>query len=406
MQMLAAQGDEDSLELMCQLLRRNLLVDDHSVAIALSPLFQWPPPALATVFEHLKEDLWSWQLLAPMLDLAGHSVRRGKLKQHPLEGQKARLRELLSGTVQRLARLEEDPKHFGEDVESIQRVLNNAIVLTVTLCDTLGLVGDQEAEGKLNQAMGLSHRRVQTEAAGALARLGKSDGKKRLIELISDPMSRLRAIAYADELGMDSEVPAEYRSPQARAEAEALLWLSDPQRFGVGPQEFTLVDERTQLWPGHDEPQTCFVWKFTYQFSNGDISNLIMSGPFVHAFQADLRGLELDEVYAIFAGWYAEHDEIYEVPAAHFNSAQRIEADRLLKKIGEQGIESPRALALTFFFGERAILALGDKAGQTVCAISDDLETIIKPIHQSPTSLTPDLVLALYRGNKLLRTFN
>ena len=45
------------------------------------------------------EDIWRWQLLGPMLDLAGHSLRKGKLRAHPLAGQRARLRELLSGTV-------------------------------------------------------------------------------------------------------------------------------------------------------------------------------------------------------------------------------------------------------------------------------------------------------------------
>ena len=406
LQILAAQGDRESLSVLCELIRRQMLDDEQSVAVALSPLFQWPPPELASVFEMLGEDIWRWQLLGPMLDLAGHSLRKGKLRQHPLAKERARLRELLSNTVHRLARLEEQPQQFGDDVPSIQRVLNNAVSLTVSLCDTVGLIGDEAAEGKLSQAMALSHRRVQTEAAGALARLGKQEGKQRLLELAHDPAARLRALAYADELGIEDAALADMRSPYAIAEAEVVAWLADAERFGVPPAELELIDERTQYWPSYEEPQNCFLWRFTYRFSKGDLSNIIIAGPLVHAFQADLRSMEVEDIYALYAGWQAEHDEIYEVPAAQLNTAQRAEAQRLLKELDAQGIDSLQLLALTFFFGERAVLAVGKRGGQTVCAISDNIESLVYPLENRPTSLTPDLVLALYRGKKLLRTFN
>lgn len=406
LQILAAQGDAESLAVLCELIKRQTLEDEQSVAVALSPLFQWPPPQLASVFEMIGEDVWKWQLLGPLLDLAGHAVRKGKLKQHPLAGQTDRLRELLSGTVQRLSRLEENPQQFGGDVPSIQRVLSNAIALAVSLCDALGLIGDQEAEGKLNQAMSLSHRRVQTEAAGALARLGKAEGKRRLIELVQDPAARLRALAYCDEMGIEDPSLSELRSPASMAEAEVVSWLADRERFGVPPASLELVDERTQYWPSYEEPQNCFLFRFTYHFSQGDLSNIVIAGPLVYAFQADLRQLDVEDIYSIFAGWQAEHEDIYEVAAPQFNAAQRGEAERLAKDLSSQGIEDLQILALTFFFGERAVLAVGTRAGGTVCGISDGLESLVQPIDNRPTSLTPDLVLALYRGRKLLRTFN
>jgi hypothetical protein len=252
----------------------------------------------------------------------------------------------------------------------------------------------------------LSHRRVQTEAAGALARLGHARGRERLVELAGDPMARLRAIAYAEELGFDQQIPPNLRSPQALAEAEAVVWLADRERFGMPPTTLELVDERTQFWPSYEEPQNCFLWRFSYHFAAGELSNYVLSGPMVFAFQADLKALEVDDVYAIFAGWQAEHEEIYEVPSSHFNASQRAESDRLLHVLEDGGIEELRPVALTFFFGERAVLATGQQHAANVCAISDGLETIIQPIDQRPTSLTPDLVLALYRGRKLLRTFN
>jgi hypothetical protein len=406
LQILAAQGDHQSLSVLCGLIQRQILDDEQSVAVALSPLFQWPPPGLASVFEMVGEDIWRWQLLGPMLDLAGHSLRKGKLRTHPLADQRARLRELLGSTAERLARLEENPQQFGDDVATIQRVLNNAVALTVSLCDALGLIGDAEAEGKLARAMALSHRRVQTEAAGALARLGKPEGKRRLLELAQDPAARLRALAYADELGLDDPQLNDLRTPLATAEAEVVAWLADRERFGVPPAELELIDQRTQYWPSYEEPQNCSLWRFTYHFAKGDLSNIVIAGPLVTAFQADLRSLEIDDMYALFAGWQAEHEEIYEVPSVQCNAAQRAETERLLRDLAGQGIENLQPLALTFFFGERAVLATGWRAGQKVCAVSDGSESLVQPIDDRPTSLTPDLVLAIYRGNKLLRTFN
>lgn len=406
LQILAAQGDAASLAVLCDFLKRQVIADEHGVAVALSPLFQWPPAELASVFTMIGEEIWRWHLLGAFLDLAGHALRKRKLSQHPLANQAPRLRELLSGTVGRLARLEENPQQFGNNVQTIQRVLNNAIALTVSLCDTLGLIGDQQSEGQLNQAISLSHRRVQTEAAGALARLGMAHGKERLLQLAQDPAARLRALAYADELNIDDPQLAQWREPVAMAEAEVISWLADHDRFGVPPADLELVDQRTLYWPSFEEPQNCFLFRFTYHFSLGDLSNLIIAGPMVYAFQADMRALEIDDVYAVFAGWQAEHEDIYEVPAGRFNAAQQSEATRLLDAPDHEGVEELKPLALTFFFGERAVLATGSREGQSVCTVSDGLETVTLPSDNRPTSLSPDLVLALYRGRKLLRHFN
>ena len=408
LQILAAQADRDSLAELCNLLAARTVEDDRSIAVAVSPLFQWPPPGLAQVFDSLGENLWNLQLIGPMLDLAAHCLRKGKLTAHPLKSKIARLRELLGASVQRLAVLEEKPQQFGNDVATIQQVLSGGVALTVSLCDALGLMNDQESEIKLMQAMELSHRRVQTEAACALARLGKEAGRRRLIELTGDPAARLRAVAYADELGLEEEVPAEMREPIAMAESEAIAWLSESERFGFPPAELELIDQRTQFWPSYDTPQACFLWRFAYRFAQGELSNLIIAGPLVHAFHADLKRLDVDDVYGLFAGWQAEHNEIYEVPSSQFNSAQRSECDRLLKKAAEENtdIDQWRALALTFFFGERAVLAVGQRSGQNVCLVVDDLEQVEQDIDSRPTSLTPELVLCLYRGRKLLRSFN
>ncbi len=61
------------------------------------------------------------------------------------------------------------------------------------LCDTLALMDCQPAIGKLHQALSLRHRRVQTEAAYALARLDQEIGRQTLIGLAAEPVARLRS---------------------------------------------------------------------------------------------------------------------------------------------------------------------------------------------------------------------
>ncbi len=74
---------------------------------------------------------------------------------------------LLGEVGGRLGKFEENPHTFGDDVDTVHRMLGEAVALAVSLCDTLGLIGDQSSIGKLNQIADLKHRRVQCEAAGA-----------------------------------------------------------------------------------------------------------------------------------------------------------------------------------------------------------------------------------------------
>ena len=113
---------------------------------------------------------------------------------------------------------------------------------------------------------------------------------------------------------------------------------------------------------------------------------------------------------------------------SQLNLAQRREADKLSEVLEHQQLRVVEPLALTFLLGELALLAqverLGptpsqvepasesservplNKAGVFGCAISDGSETLFYPKKTSPNPLTPDIVLFLYRGRKLLRSFN
>ncbi len=406
LQMLATQADEESIGALAALLVDSPPDDWQAVGLALSPLWNARADLLELFFDRLDDGFVQPATLATLLDLANYSVRTGRLREHPWCERYSELTSLLGKVTQRLGKLEEDPSQFGDRVEAVQRVLGDSVSLTVSLCDALGLIGNREADVSLNRALELSHRRIQTEAAGALARMGDETGRQRLIDLASDRVARLRAVAYAEELGFAEQIDETLRYPQALAEAELAAWLAGADQFGFPPSEMELIDSRSQYWPSYEEPRDCFLFRYTYQLQANQISNIGIAGPVAHAFYADLANLPVDDIYAAFAGWHVEHDEIFEVPLALLNPAQRREADHLLDSLGEQGLEVTEGIALTFFLGEIALLSRVTKDEKTLCAITDGQELLCYPVTTNPTSLTPELILAIYRGRKLLRTFN
>lgn len=406
LQILASQGDEESLDALTSQLTEQPPTSTQAVGVALSPLWNLDSERLEFFFERLGDGFVHPATMASLLDLANYAKRCGKIVEHPWSHRSGPLADLLKSVVQRLDLMQEDPRKFGDSVEAIQYTLNESVALTVSLCDTLGFVGDKDAKTMLRLAMELSHRRVQSEAAGALARLGETTGKEKIVQLASDPIARLRAVAYAEELGFADEIDEALRLPQALAEAELATWLAAPDRFGIAPDALELFDCRTMYWPSYEEPRDCYLFRYSYELSSGSMSNIGIAGPFTFAFNSDLANLPPDDIYAAFAGWQAEHDEIYEVPTPLLNPPQLREADRLASVLSDQGFEVRQQLALTFFFGEVALLAKVQKDARDLCAITDGSELLIHPISNHPQAMTPDLILAIHRGRKLLRTFN
>jgi hypothetical protein len=406
LQILAAQADEESIGELAEIIRSDPPQDWKMVALALSPLWNAPASSLELFFARLDHGYLQPSTMCVLLDLAGYAFRKGKISVHPWIEGATQLSGLLTSVVTRLQTLERDPTKFGTEVKAVQRVLTDSVALTVSLCDALGLVGDTQAEDSLLQALELSHRRIHTEAAGALARLGCERGKQRLIELANDPVARLRAVHYAEELGFAEEIEESLRLPTSLAESELVAWLAHADQFGIPPNHIELIDSRTMYWPSYEQPCDCYLFRFEYELPGGMVSNMGLAGPATHAFQADLSGLQTDDIYAAFAGWQAEHEDIYEVPMALLNSAQRREADRLLAELEQHQLEVIEALALTFFLGEVAVLAIVERAGRRASAITDGLELLQQSLTDSPQTLTPNILLAIYRGRKILRTFN
>jgi hypothetical protein len=402
----AADGDEESIDSLAGILVDSPPNDWQWVALGISPLWKANAEQLELFFDRLHDGFVHPTTLAVLLDLANFSVRKRILNQHPWENKRNELSSLLSAVIAQLEKLEKEPKKFGPSVEEVQRILADSVALTISLCDALGQIGDPQSIPVLSTALDLSHRRIQTEAAGALARLGDALGHRRIIELANDSVARQRAVAYAEELGFAEEIDESLRYPVALAESALAAWLAAPPQFGFPPTSLEHIDSRTLFWPSFEEPQDCFLFRFSYELPIGTISNIGMSGPVTHAFQADLANLPIDDIYAAFAGWQAEHEEIFEVPLALLNQAQRREADAFIAHFEDLGFEVTEGIALTFFLGEMALLAKLTQDGRQLCGITDGSESLRYPVTNSPTSISPEVVLSIYRGRKLLRSFN
>jgi hypothetical protein len=405
-QLYAMIRSESSLRQLAESLSRYPPPHWMEAAQVLSPLMQrddWP---IGAMYPAALEGLQHASLAAPLLDLANFLYRKELVATHPAADRLTMLRHLLGEVVGRLGQFEDNPRSFGDQVETVQARLGEAVALAVSLCDTLGLIGDLSSVGKLHQAMELRHRRVQCEAAGALARLGDELGKDRLIELTAEPAARLRAIHYADELGFGERVDDQFRTDKATSEAEMALWLSQPQQMGVPPTAVEVIDTRRLLWPSFHDPVDISLVRFEYNFGDRSYSNIGITGPVTFSMSADLANLPLDDIYAIYAGWHAEHEDIFSIPADQFNEAQLRLIEQLGRHLERLEYEAIKPALLGFFLDEQAGVFLARRDGTDCLVVTDGLETIDQPIEGRLRPLTPEDLFNLYKGRKMLRTFN
>ena len=404
--LLAASRTEESLSELANQLASTPPQSWTEVGQVLSPLMQNSDWQTSAFFPAAFDALPHPSVAAPLLDLANFVFRQGRASTHPAAERRQSLVILLGAVVGRLAKFEEQPRSLGDSVEEVQAVLAEAVALAVALCDAIGQIGSEDASGKLFQALELRHRRVQCEAAGALARLGIAEGRERLIALAAEPSARLRAIAYAEELGFDSAIDEIYRTNEARAEADMALWLSQPANMGVPPTSVELIDQRLQYWPSFDQPIDCYLVRFEYHFGDRVYSNVGITGPAVFSVGADVADLPTDDIYAIYAGWQAEHEEIFTVPAESWNSAQRRLASPLLDLLDRQGFEQIEPKLLCFFLDEHALVVQAERHDTRCLAITDGLETLDFSTQGRIRPMTQDDIWYLYLGRKMLRTFN
>nr|WP_220498060.1 HEAT repeat domain-containing protein [Rhodopirellula sp. JC639] len=404
--LLTLARSRESLEVFVDILKQRPPDDWMDAAQMLSPLMQhddWPVDA---VFPAALDCLSEPALAASLLDLANYLARSGRVDQHPAAGILDGLTELLGQVSSRLGFFEDNPRAFGDDVPTVQKRLAEAVALAVALCDSLALIGDESAIGKLNQTVQLRHRRVQCEAAGALAKLGDEEGRKRLIELASDPAARLRAIAYADELGIGEEIDEDYRTPESTAEAEMALWLSQPHQMGVPPTHVEVAESRRLLWPSFNDPVDVTLVRFEYNMGDRGYSNIGMTGPAVFTMACDLADMPIDDIFAIYAGWHADHEDIFSVPTEAMNEAQRRAMETFQQHLQHLGYEELKPVLLGLFLDERAGVFTANREGTECVVITDGLETIDQATAGRTRPLGAEDLFNLYKGRKMLRTFN
>ena len=404
--LLAMIRSDDALCRLVMLLDESPPTVWMEAAQVLSPLMQHTDWSVDSVYPALLDGLQHAALASPLLDLANYLFREGRTEIHIAVDRLPMLNQLLGEVSGRLSLFEENPRAFGDNVETVQATLGEAVALAVSLCDTVGLIGDATSIGKLNQTVELRHRRVQCEAAGALAKLGDEGGKKRLLDLTADPAARLRAIHYADEIGIGDLVNEDDRGDKATAEAEMALWLTQPQQMGVPPTSVEVIDSRRLLWPSYNDPIDVFLVRFEYNMGERTYSNVGMTGPVRFAMSTDVANLPVDDIYAIYAGWHAEHEEIFTVAAEQFNEAQARAMESFSKHLEHLGYRSIKPALLGIFLDEQAGIFTAVRETTECVVITDSLETIDHPISGRLRPLSVDDLFNLYKGRKMLRTFN
>jgi hypothetical protein len=406
--LLARCPTRENLKLLAELFATRPPASFESVAVCLAALIRSPGVPYECLFPRLLDSIQYAHVAAAVLDFTNHLVRSGKMRYHPAKPRAAELVQLLGGLSGYLGQSEEWIKRNSSPSPERARQVSDSIELAVALCHTFGLMKERSAIGKLFQTSELSHRRLRVEAAAALAALGEDAGRKCLIELAAEPLVRLRVLAFSSELGLLDEIDPGHRSPEARAQAEMIVFLAEPTQFGFPPVTCELYDRREQYWPGYDEPVECFLFRYAYRLEHGLAENIGIVGPLTQAFSADLTHLSKDDIYALFAGWQAEHDEIHTMEIDENNSEQQVEIARFERRLHDAGYSSVAPSFVGSFFGQRSLIARAVRDGEAGIAIVDPavIDWFADNRQNPRATLMPEHCYDIYKGRRLLASFN
>lgn len=401
-----AWGNEACVRVWCQLLKHDPPQHEEGVREVFEPLFRRPDPPVSVLFPTLLEAISELGLATAILDLSNYFYRQKQTRPHPASSRLQPLSQLLANVTQQLLRVEAEPLSAGFPPEQLSRVINESVGLISALCDFLALQGDRSMVGKLYPCLELRHRRVQVEAAYALATLSEQEGRDRLVALAKEPLVRRRVLAYCEPLGLLDQISPEYQDQAALAESELVLSLAHPQNLGLAPHSTRLLDQRTQNWPGYEEPVECFLFEFEYPFSDHPYRNVGIVGPVTHSFPAVLCELNVDDLYAVFAGWHVSHPEIYALEAAQFGPQQAGTLARLKRRLTDQGVEQIEPLLLGHFFDEWVLTGRGRRGEDDGWVVAGPNEPLWLPDLGGFQNFDAGLVWFFWIGRTLLRQFN
>jgi hypothetical protein len=403
---LASEGSAESLKKFAELIATDAPHNVKDALLAFAPLLR-PRPDLAVeaLFPRLLDAVAHVTVAAIVLDTTNHFVRTGRLRPHPAVDRATKLAELFGQVTVGLEKLAATPPASAEDWQVQRQAAEDGFALLISLCDTLALLGDRSVCDKLRGALDLPHRRLRTEVAAALARLGQTDGIAALSAMAAEPVVRTRAVAYLEELGLADEVPIALRSPVAKAEGVIAQWLAAPLQFGIAPHELALVDERTQFWPGFEKPVECFLFHYAYATPQGEFRGVGIVGPLVHATAADVDDLPPDDIYALFAGFQAEHDQISEKPLAELSGMEQELAARVCREFDGE-FRDITLVKIGQFFGERHIVATAVRNGDRGTLVLDANQPHWYRTGDPHRPLRAEEAYQIHKGRKLLAAFN
>ncbi len=404
---MAVEGSEEALQIWTDLICDDPPEHRVGIVLAFAPLMQTDFEPSPWMLSQLLNHGTSHSQIAPAIfDLFNYYYRHQKVEDHPAIERINELTDLLGLLAGQLGKIEDGKFPEGLGVSEINQLVSDSVALIVALCDTFAQLEHEPAIGKLNQTLELRHRRVQTEAAAALARLNDESGKKVLIQLAEQPVARLRVLAYAEELGIKDEISLEFQGEIAMAESHLAIWLAEPAQMGLAPSGLKFLESREFYWPSYEHPVHCYLFEYHYGSDDQMHRNIGISGPLTHAFAADLKHLEVDEIYAAFAGWQTIHHEIYQISLHRAQQTFSNEYRRLISNLEAEAYDEHQPLTAASFFGELLLIADATKNGQKGTAIVEANQTIWFSEGNAEAPIDSTMAYTIWRGKQLLANFN
>lgn len=403
--LLATMQSENSLDIFVRELLESPTGDSNLVLKAFAPLMQNPRFEADWMFPALFAGI-NDSILAPIVfDFANFCYRSETCDEHPAAKKKDQFLALLGQLAHRLSEIESDPTAWSSQAEQVSKMISDSVALIVALCDTMALLQYEESIDVLKKVSQIKHRRIRAESTFALAKLGVEAGQTGLLDLVVEPVSRLRVIRYAEELGILDQVEEKYLSDESLAESELALWLSQPNQMGVPPSQIELLKQSTLFWPGFEDPTDCFLFRFEYRLGENTFANVAIVGPLVHAFVANLEPFGYEDQFAAFAGWQAEHDEIFELDLGSLTPHRQTDLFKLERRLHDFGAESIETRRLGIFFGEVFAVAHCTVEEKKSIALVDGSDVRVFPLAEE-RPIDDEVAFCIYKGTKLIQAFN
>ncbi len=403
---LASMPNEEAWRQMAELVATDPPLGERETVEALVPLWRSQEGPFFALFPRILDAVSHPSVAAMVLDLSNYLFRSRRLPSHPGADRVDAWTQLLGTVVERLETFEEESRRTGVRDLQLARQVIDAIALAVSLTDTLSLLEHREAMGKWYRLLALEHRRLRVEAAAALAKLEEPVGLEALQQLAAEPLVRLRVLHYADELGLTEKLPEEFRSPLAIAEAQMIVRLSEPDLFGIPPLACELLDQRTWVWPGEEEPQECFLFRYRYRSEPEDWSNIGIAGPVCHALSADLTELPTNLIYAAYAGVSVEHPDLRRVSLDQLSGAQAAQVQRAAGRLEEAGFQDPEPLSIGLIFGDWVLVVAAWRGSKRGTVLVDRQGRWQWFAQDHERGVDAETAYAIYLGCELLSQFN